>query len=209
MKALITTALVLASSTAAFAAPSVVISGGASVKLGAGVTVRDYRSPATDDCGPAVVTTPVYHPVAVRAEPWFAPTNTRITSAGSVYTGSFGKGRLMVRRDAAWYRPQAWFALTEATRIDSNREFFNIQQSAGYFTKLQLKNLGGRTEIKQVAIEFKTARGLETQKVKLDSLMSASNPSLTINLAHDGRYIQRVIVYGESGRGSAYQLLAM
>src|SRR5689334_24404733 len=98
MKALITTALVLASSTAAFAAPSVVISGGASVKLGAGVTVRDHRSPATDDCGPAVVTAPVYHPVAFRpAEPWFAPTNTRITSAGSVYTGSFGKGRLMLQ----------------------------------------------------------------------------------------------------------------
>jgi hypothetical protein len=223
IKALITT-LILGSSSAAMAKPVVAFSGSASVSLGTNAYVRDHRAPVVvrdhrhdDDCDDAPVvrpapiyTQPVYQPVRpIYREPWFNPTNTRVTASGSTYLGAFGRGALGLHRDHAWHRPAMWFNLTEATRIDSNREFFNLRQSGGSFSKIKLQNLGGRTEIRQVAIEYRTRRGIETQKVRLGMIMDRSNPSMTINLSGDSRTIQRVIVYGESGRGSAYQILAM
>lgn len=220
IKALITT-LVLGSSSAALAKPVVTFSGSASVSVGSNATVRDHRPAvvvrdhrADDGCSghPAlpVVTQPVYHPPQrpVVAEPFYEPANTRVTSSGSTYLGAFGKGTINLHRDHAWYRPRTWFNLTEATRIDGGREFFNLRREGGFFQKIALQNLGGRTEIRQVAIEYRTARGSFTQKVRFDDVL-AGRTSLTIDLEGDSRDIQRIIVYGDSGRGSAYQLLAM
>jgi hypothetical protein len=207
IKALLVTTFVLGSASAALAKPVITVSGSASVGVGTTSYVRDHRAPVVvrDHRAPGYPA-PVYQPAY--SEPWFNPNNTRVTASGSTYLGAFGKGNAFVHHTNVWYRP-GWFQLTEATRIDSNREFFNLLQTGGSFRKLKLQNLRGRTDIKQVAIEFRTSRGIETQKVRIDSRMDRNNPSLTIDLAGDSRSIQRIIVYGDSGRDSAYQLLAM
>lgn len=207
IKALITT-LILGSSSAAVASPTVTFSGGASVTFDSGTRVErrnpvtvihNHRMPhaATQPCHDE----PVYKPVRpVYQEPWFNPSNTTVSGSGSVYVGSIGRAPQYV-----WNGPRAWFNLTEATRIDSGREFFKIHGSAGQFGKLAIQNLGGRTEIAQIAIEFE---GYGTQKVRFDRVLSGKQ-SLTLDLAHNSRLIKRVIVYGASGRGSAYQLMAL
>lgn len=199
LKTLITSlTLALGTSSAAIANPVLSFSGKATVSVGSGPIVRDHR--VADDCGDAPISPPVYHQ-PVWHEPFFRPTNTRVSADASVYTGAFGRGVMTLRA-------RGWFQLTEATRIDGGREFFNLKQEGGMFSKLALKNLGGKTEITQVAIEYKQDGRVYVQKVRFDALLSGQT-SLTINLDHDSRAIQRVIVYGASGNGSAYQLLAL
>lgn len=222
LKALITSlSIALGTSSAAMATPVISFSGHATVSVSTGPIVRDHRT--SDDCGTptAPVAQPAYRPVyqqpvyqqpvyqqPVWHEPYFNPTNTQVSASASVYNGTFGRGAVTNHYATAAFRPRTWFQLTEATRIDGGREFFNLRQQAGLFSKLALKNLGGRTEIIQVAIEYKSAGRVYVQKVKLDAQLTGQM-SITINLARDSRTIQRVIVYGASGRGSAYQLLAM
>jgi hypothetical protein len=215
LKALITS-LVVASSSAAMAKP-IAVSGSASIHLGttSSVVVRDHRTPVADPCGtPAprpVYTQPIYQPVyqpvysqPVYQEPFWSPTNTKISASSSTYLGTFGQAPVYIRAHAP-----VWFNLTEATRVDGGRELFNLQGRGGTFSKLALKNLGGRTQIAQIAIEFRLGNGrVETQKVRFDQTLSRS-ASLTVDLAHSSRDINRIIVYGTSGRGSAYQILAM
>ena len=215
IKALITT-LILGSSSAAMAKPVVTFSGSASVSVGSDSTVRDHRSarPIVRDHRDLDCHDPIVAPAPVKYQPvrplpprelWFAPTNTEIGGSGSLYIGSFG--RSTVSPHHRYLRAPSWFQLTEATRIDSGREFFKLKGQGGYFTKLHLKNLGGRTDIAQVGIEYKVNGRVFTQKVVFGGLLTSAG--LTINLDHDSRTITRIVVYGESGRGSAYQMLAL
>ena len=213
LKALITT-FVLGSSSAAMAKP-VVISGqaSASVSLGHNIgrpqpVVRDHRV-IEDDCDHPVAQPVVYtQPAPTYNDRSFSPNNTQVTASGSTYLGAFGRGGLRLR-DRAWNHPQAWFNLSEATRIDHNREFFNLRQEGGRFTQIRLQNLGGRTEVSQIAIEFVRNGVSKTQKIRLNTTLGRNDATLAIALAGDSRDIQRIIVYGESGRGAAYQILAM
>jgi hypothetical protein len=207
IKALITT-LVLGSSSVALAKPVVVISGSAQVTLGTKVRdVRDHRAPDCHDPAPVYTPPVVLKPVRPLPihQPWFNPQNTIVGTENSVYTGSIGRSAYLP--NAYLSRPAQWFQLTEATRIDSGREFFKIAGDAGFFKKLHLKNLGGRTEITMVGLEFKQNGRTYVQKVQYNGLLSSSG--LTINLERDSRTLNRIIVYGTSGRGSAYQMLAL
>jgi hypothetical protein len=207
IKALITS-LVLGTSSVALAAPSLVVSGGASVTLSSG-----YKAPVADPCdSPAPVAQPiVYRPQPV-VLPWFNPTNTSVNSKWSVYTGSFGHAPmyLQTRNDTRWFRPApaTWFNFTEPTRIDNGAEYFNVKRQAGLFHELQLKDLGGRTGIEEVMIEYKQPNGTSIdQKVYPNESLSTGG-AITIQLQRDSRSIQRIIVYGHSSRGSAFQILA-
>jgi hypothetical protein len=221
-KALITTLLI--GSSTAMAKPVLTVSGHASVSLGYStpptrVVVRDHRHPApVDPCAtpaPApIYTTPVYYrPVVTQPvwhEPFFNPTNTKIGVDSSTYVGSIGQAPAARWNGRGWIRMQTWTNLTEATRIDSGREFIKIGAQAGQFSKIQIKNLGGATTVTQIGIEMFNADGSkQMQVVKFGSHLSRTNPTLTVDLDGNYRSINRIIVYGTSGRGSAYQILAM
>lgn len=187
------------------------------------------RPVVVDDCNdnlPAqTYQAPVHAPVVVKPAqpvlptvrgPYYNPTNVKVGKDASTYTGSVAKApmtRYFSYGKAMW-RPSAttWFDLTEATRIEAGREFFTIGADKGQFKSLALQALGsGRSEIKQVTIEFLDATGrAKTQVVKLNTWISPkSKPTITIDLDGNYRSISRIIVYGSTDRGSAYKLLAM
>ena len=209
LKALITS-LVLGSSSLAMAQPTATFSAGASVSFGypspAPVIVRDHRT-LDDDCDhrPVVAKQPVYYrgyrPIVVTEPPVYNnPQNTRINATGSEYVGT------MPFQTMRWFRAPEWVPVTEPTRIDNGREFFNLHRT-GAFSKIQLFKNRGSSFIKQVTIETLnpfTGR-IETQVVKIDRELTSS---FTIDLAGGRRQINRVIVYGATAQGSAYQILA-
>ena len=208
----IITSLVLGSSSLAMAQPTATFSAGASVSFGypspAPVIIRDHRT-TDDDCTdnkvPVAARQPIYYrgyrPVVVTEPPVYNnPQNTRINATGSEYVGS------MPFQTMRWFRAPEWVPVTEPTRIDNGREFFNLR-AAGSFSKIQLFKNRGSSFIKQVTIETLnpyTGR-IDTQVVKIDRELTSS---FTIDLAGGRRQINRVIVYGATAQGSAYQILA-
>lgn len=230
LKALITT-LVLGSSSAAMA-DSFTVSGSVKVNVGQPRPAPVHTTVA-DDCHdnlpspayhpttrpPVVVSQPSYHvqpKQPVYRGPFYNPTNTIVGKDASSYKGWVAKAP-MVRQyqiGKALWRPAAttWFDLTEATRIDSGRQFIKIGADKGQFKALKLQALGaGRSEIKQVGVELIDAYGnKKMQVVKLNTWINPqTNPSITIDLDGGYRQINRIIVYGSTDRGSAYKLLAM
>lgn len=207
IKALITTLFIGSSSMAS--ADSLTVRGSVSVSLGGKGTVA-----VQDDCAPLQAAP--YHPTrpirptrSVTARPvWQAPvynpTNTIVIADASQYNGAIYKSRQYIRPT------NSWFDLTEATRIDSGREFFTIGAGKGAFRGLRLDALGnGRSKIDQVTIEFADTQGrAKTQVVKLGSWIGRGNQSLTIDLDGNYRQIARVIVYGATDHGSAYKIMA-
>lgn len=198
------------------------------------VIVRDHRTTVVDPCHepapapvyqplppvyqPAPAPLPVYTRPAVWSGPFYQPHNTTVYASSSLYTGWLGtsaiKYRALGNSNSFVLRrthDQNWFDLTAATRIDSGREFFNIGTDNGMFKTLKLQNLGGgSSNIQRVAIEFADTSGrLKTQVVKLDRMLDRNQPTITIDLDGNYRAIGRIIVYGSTGRGSAYKIQAM
>jgi len=209
IKALLTT-LILGSSSVAMAKP--VVSGSVSVSLGydtlhTPAVVQRHTTTRHD----APLYTPPVRPT--HSEPFFSPTNSRVGARSSTYIGMIGQApRKRFSRNNYWHRAAApvWFNLTEATRIDSGRQFFNILGQSGKLSQIRLQNLGGRSEIKQVAIEFDNGdRNQRTQVVRFDTMLDRNNPMLTIDLDGGFRNVKRIIVYGSSGRGAAYKIQAL
>jgi len=209
LKALITS-LVLGSSSLAMAAPTATFSAGASVSFGypspsPAVIVRDHRMPtvrpaASDPCNTNATVPVNYRPVTIEPIVYNNPSNTRINATGSEYVGT------MPFQTMRWFRAPEWVPVTEPTRIDNGREFFNLR-AAGSFSRIQLFKNRGATFVKQVTIETLnpyTGR-IDTQVVKIDRELTSS---FTIDLAGGRRQINRVIVYGSTAQGSAYQILA-
>lgn len=230
LKALITT-LVLGSSTMA-SADSVKISGSVNVSLGGRpAPAPNYRPAPTpvvvaDPCetpaAPAYVPAPshpAYHPVPsppIWQAPYYRITNTLVSRNASTYRGSIAASKIKSTRWSSRHgfgfaaKPtQAWFDLTEATRIDRNRELFTIGADKGLFSKLQLQALGaGSSNITQVLVEFSDLRGNASQVIKVNQLINRNNSTFTIDLDGQFRSIKRIVVYGATDQGSAYKIQA-
>jgi len=198
IKALITSIVVLASSSAAMAAPgfqaSASVDADASWRTG---WTRDHRhdvAPAPQDArNPYRAPEPTrIAPIAVPAD----PTNVRIGPKASTYSGPIGQAR------RGW---SGMVALTEPTRIEAGSEYFAIGPQAGRFDTLRLVGVRGASHIIKVAVQFQNGK---TQLVTFDRTLDARSPSLSIDLEGTRRQILRVIVYGTSGPHATYQILA-
>jgi hypothetical protein len=160
-----------------------------------------------------VVYAPVPQPTWHR--PYFNITNTTVSGSGSVSQGSLGVSNVKAVNRFGYVRTshlnQQWFDLTEATRIDSNRQFFKIGADNGLFKGLKLQALGtGRSRIEQVAIEYIDDLGnKKTQKVRLETWLDRNNAAITIDLEGGYRAIGRIIVYGATDNGAAYKIMAI
>jgi hypothetical protein len=199
------------------------------------VVVRDHRVVAQDPCAtpaPAPAPVVVYQPPAPRpviihqppqpvwSGPFYDPHNTRLGGDSSSYTGTWGHSAIKFRpvmNRGNWYGyqtrtpTQSWFEMTEATRIDNGRLFMHPRDN-GYYRALKIQTLGnGGSNIVQVRIDFKDKltgkKGY--QIVKLNQRLDRNHQSLTIDLDGDYRQLERIIVYGQTDRGSAIKLLAM
>lgn len=234
LKALITT-LVLGSSTMA-SADSVKVAGSVHVSLGGrpapAPTYRPAPAPVVvaDPCeapaAPAYVPAPshpVHHPVPsppIWQAPYYQITNTVVSRTASIYRGSIAASKIKSTRwnarqtihgyGFAAKPTQAWFDLTEATRIDNNRELFTIGTDKGLFSKLRLQALGGgSSKITQVLVEFADSRGKASQLITVNQLLDRHDSTFTIDLNGEYRSIKRIVVYGATDRGSAYKIQAM
>ena len=165
---------------------------------------------------------PVYQPAPVWQAPYFHITNTIVTRTGSTYKGTIAASK--IKSTPRWNQrqsfnaygfvakpTQAWFDLTEATRIDNHREIFHLGTAKGVFNKLQLQALGGgNSKIAKVLVEFGDVRGNSYQQlIDVNQRMGRHNPTFTIDLDGQYRTINRIVVYGSTDRGSAYKIQAM
>lgn len=98
-----------------------------------------------------------------------------------------------------------WTSLTQPTRIDRGREFITIGKEHGRFNTLKLDNVRGATVVTQVLINFANGK---SQVVKLNQRLTTGNPCITINLDGNNRAISGIVIYGQSGARSAFQILA-
>jgi hypothetical protein len=181
MKTPLITLIIVGASTVAGASPNVTASG--------------KRAP-----GPVTVVDPYRRPPPIR-DGFVEPRNTTVGPNSSGYEGPIFRNP----RDGRFGRG-GWLALTEPTRIDGGREFFPIEGRGGDFRRLQLRGIAGRTTITKVAIEYGKEPYERVQVADVRATLDRRNQILTIRLDGDSRDINRIIVYGASGRRSAYQL---
>lgn len=208
-------ALALGSSSVAMADTSFTASAHASWSFGTRPTapapvIRDHRTPPApvvrDHRTPRPTTTrpPVYvRGVAGtyeradrydRGEQMIFPTNTRVGLGASVYTGE----------SPTYKRPGQTVALTDPTRIDSTVLYVGASEKLGPLSALSFQNTVGATKITMVKILYRSGAW---QVVRSGSTLDRMNPTFQISL---DRYdaIERIEVFGETGRGSAFQVMA-
>jgi hypothetical protein len=192
LKALITT-LVLGSSSAALAHPV------------STAVIRDHRAPiaahaAQADCAPGHVHTlpaPVYQPTSQPA-PIYRPAPIYQTTP--------------VRMPAPYYgntSNTSWITLGGVNRIVDGEMTFGGSRFAGErFSQLKLQSDAGKSLIYRVMVQFSNGR---TQTFEVNQYLTASNPTLTIDLdgRARGRAIAKVTVVGRNARQSAYRVLAI
>jgi len=197
IKALITTLAILGTSSVAMARPvTASVSAHASWSFGARPTVvRDRRAPRAVVIDPVRVQRPIY------------TDNNRLTDGASVYQGTYPAMNLQSSLQGEYLPARnAWVAITEPTRIDNGRQFISDLPNLGRFNALRLQNVTGASSIQQVYIQFQNG---QEQIVKLDKCLDRFRSTIDINLTGESRQLKRVIVYGSTDRGSAYQLLAL
>jgi hypothetical protein len=178
----LTFALVAITSSVAFA--------DSSFHANASVVVRDHRS-VQDDC-----TQPVAAPLPVRTGTWYRPAPRPIlvdNVDGARYVGPLG---------TVGYS-NAMIAMSAPTRIENKREDFIVKQ--GGFDTIQLRGTHGATHITRVTVDF--GDGIPAQIINVNRTLAAGQ-SFTLDVKGRNRTVNRIFVYGTSGRGSAYQLFA-
>lgn len=126
-------------------------------------------------------------------EPRIAISAPRVNAYGSTYMGGMQSAR---------WGSSAKTSLP--TRIENEREDFLFTGNTQRFSALTLQAVAGSTSVAQVTIQFADH---STQVVRLDRALDARNPVVTIDLTgYRARALSRVMVYGKSGYGAAYQL---
>lgn len=216
LKALITT-FVLGSSTVA-SAGTFTVSASAKVSLGVHTTAPASRyfsrtrvvryHHTLESVDPCLTSAPAATPVW--SGPFYDPHNTIVGATASQYTGWMGTSAIKAPQAYNRWSTQDWFDLTEATRIDQAREYFNVGADNGLFRSIKLQNLGGRaSQIEQVTILFVDGLGRSNaQKVVLNQRLDQNRSEITIDLDGDYRAIGGIIVYGSTEAGAAYKIVA-
>jgi hypothetical protein len=102
-----------------------------------------------------------------------------------------------------------WTTLGTESRIIDGAMAFRVSPvlRGARFTALKLQSSGGKSLINRVEIQFVNGR---TQVVQLDQYLTASSPTITIDLAGDAaRSIRNVTVIGRNARQSSFSVLAI
>jgi hypothetical protein len=101
-----------------------------------------------------------------------------------------------------------WTALSGSLQLQKGKyDYVRVGAQAGSFTTLELKNLSGKNDIKQMTIDFADGR---SQVVRLDKTLDGRDPVLTVDLAGThGRQIQRIVIAGQSTHAGSYELFAI
>ena len=200
-------ALALGSSSVATADSSFTASARASWSFGTrpatpAAVIRDHRTPNRFTTTPTVNVRNVadtYERADLRdrhdrGEPMIFPSNTRVGLGASIYTGESptykGRGQTV--------------AITAPTRIDSTVLYVGVSEKLGSLSALSFQNNVGTSKITMVKILYRSGAW---QVVRSGSALDRMNPTFQISL---DRYdaIERIEVFGETARGSAFQVMA-
>jgi hypothetical protein len=101
----------------------------------------------------------------------------------------------------------AWVQLSAPAKLTSGRDTITVGRNAGRFDKLELVAAKGDTYISKLAIKF--ADG-QRETITLDrAIDKRTQPTLTVELAGHDRAIASIVVYGNGGARSAYDVLAI
>lgn len=139
---------------------------------------------------------PVYRP-APQPAPVYQPVTTYQTTT-----------RYYQPAPAPYYRGSSWVTLGGVNQIVDGEMSFAAHRFAGErFSTLQLKSDAGKSLIYRVQVQFANGR---TQTFEVNQYLTASNPTITIDLGSRarGRAIANVTVVGRNARQSAYRVLA-
>lgn len=162
--------LVLASSSAAMAAPGVTVSGTAELHVGTSIKVTQGERHVVRG---TVYSPPIY--VDRRHE----------NDVPVVYSPPIWQPKPPVLRSVMLADDLAF--------TGEGRRFITVGAQAGTFGKLEIKGSYGRTFIKQVYVQF--ANGQEQVVRDLDRTLGR-NECLTVDLDGNRRAIKRIVVYG-------------
>lgn len=184
LKAIIAS-LVVGSSSAAMAAPSVTISAHGTIGNTSYATTvaRNRPDPITYTSGPSYTDPaepgdpPVAQPLP---QPVVQPVDYR---EGGVWRGG--------RKLPPVYRP---VVLANSMRFNGGRSFISVSPQQGRFGTLQISGATGRTFIKQVYVQFDNG---QTQIVRNLDRTLTPNQALTVDLDGNRRSIARIVVYGQ------------
>ena len=166
--------LVLASSSAAMAAPGVTVSATAELHVGTPIKVTHGER--------HVVRGTVYSP------PIYVD-RRHDNDVPVVYSPP-------IWRPGTWAKPPVFRSVMLADDLaftNEGRRFITVGAQAGTFGKLEIKGSYGRTFIKQVYVQFDN--GQEQVVRELDRTLG-SNECLTVDLDGNRRAIKRIVVYG-------------
>lgn len=111
------------------------------------------------------------------------------------------------RPQPSWGRPSRWVTLGTVNHIVDGEMAFHVNSHQSEFRTLRLQNLGGKSLIYRVEIEFENGR---TRTVEVNQYLTASNPSITVNVPGRRSFdVAKVTVIGRNARQSAYRVLAI
>ena len=96
-----------------------------------------------------------------------------------------------------------WVELRQPTKIVGGRDFVTVH-ARRRFSQITLQSDGGRTRVAEVAIQFRDGTW---QTLRPNMMLDAQNSTLTIDLSERAQ-INRICVYGSSGRLGRYSILA-
>lgn len=197
IKALITTLAILGSSSAAMARP-VTFSASAEASWSYGYHDRDRSRPV-------VIRDHRYRgPAPVRyEEPMMFPNNNRLTQDASVYEGPLAT-RSHFFTTYYGHDRYRWMSITAPTRIELGRQYVTELPDLGPLSVVRLQNVAGTTNVHKVLIRYKNG---QEQLVYLNQRLSRWNPSIDIHLEGHGA-VHGFVLYGSTGHGSAYRILA-
>lgn len=178
IKAIVTAALVVGSSSLALASPGYSAEGGVDVRTTRSVDVRDHR----------------YEPA-----PMPAPAPVVID-----HRDRDGDHDRDDRRPASWGHPPIFQTLAAWTQISRNGKDVIRFRATKPLSAIKLQANNGKTQVSQVAIRF--ANG-QTQIVYPNKTLQGSSSCIDIDLDGNVRNVTSIVVYGRGNFRSSFQVL--
>jgi hypothetical protein len=145
---------------------------------------------------PIATVTPIYQGTVYRPVSYAQPTIVdNCNTESNAYVGPIG--------GLPDSYSNGYEALTSPTAMYGGEETIALGAQVGPIDNLVLQANAGTTRIDTVEIQFVDGT---TQDLQIGTAINASNPQITLDLGHSE--VASLTVFGSSGAGSTYQLLA-
>ncbi|MGE3765768.1 MAG: hypothetical protein AB7L94_26140 [Kofleriaceae bacterium] len=129
-----------------------------------------------------------------------------ITIRGEARWGQPAPVQTYQRDHRPHWRNNTWVALTSPLQLDRGRTVIDVNQRRP-FQQLRLQQTSyGMSRIDRVIVRFENG---ERQVINVNQRLSTRNPMVNIDLDGRMRRVDRIVVMGDSRRGSAIQVFGI